>query len=314
MVHAYIWEGDEPEEVLPPQISAPFVHVSARLEVPPVLTCAAANLWNFSCGGKDFSNLNDLQALVSFTGTESESWFLAGGVAIEAIGARVVQPMLEALQAIEARDYVVIIKAMDALKQCIDDCTASLARMYEKCDPMTFCHRIRPFYAGGKNMENAGLPRGIFYDEGKGNGGWKKFQGGSNGQSALIQFFDIVLGIEQNDLTNTKRENFHAEARDYMPGPHRRFLEYVSDMGSIRELVFATTPISDEQHHLKAAYIAATEALSNFRSKHIQVVTRLVTLPSKKASGVNEVGTAGTSILPFLKNVRDTTIAAGRGQ
>lgn len=288
--------------------------MSARLEVPPVLTCAAANLWNFSCGGKDFSNLNDLQALVSFTGTESESWFLAGGVAIEAIGARVVQPVLEALQAIEARDYMVIIKAMEALKQCIDDSTASLARMYEKCDPMTFCHRIRPFYAGSKNMEAAGLPRGVFYDEGNGNGGWKKFQGGSNGQSSLIQFFDIVLGIEHNDLTNTKRESFHAEARDYMPGPHRRFLEHVSDMGSIRELVLAAAPISDEQHRLKAAYIAATDALSNFRSKHIQVVTRLVTLPSKKASGVTEVGTAGTSILPFLKNVRDTTIAAGRGQ
>ncbi|KAM5443158.1 putative indoleamine 2,3-dioxygenase [Microsporum ferrugineum] len=315
MAHAYIWGGDEPKEVLLPQICGPFLRVCAQVEIPPVLTCAAANLWNFSCSGNDFSRLDDLQALISFTGTETESWFLTGGVAIEATGAKVVQPLLKALQAVETREYMVIIRGLEALKLCIDDMTALLTRMYERCDPMTFCHRIRPFYAGSKNMATAGLPRGVFYDAGDGKGEWKKFQGGSNGQSSLIQFFDLVLGIEHNDPAKPKRENFHMEARDCMPGPHRRFLQHASKTGSIQELALSGVPASDEQRRLKAAYLAATDALSNFRTKHIQIVTRLITLPSKKTpKGLKGVGTAGTAILPFLKQARDTTAAAGQCQ
>lgn len=45
-------------------------------------------------------------------------------------------------------------------------------------------------------MGHSGLPRGVFYDEGDGNGEWRHNSGGSNAQSSLIQFFDVVLGVE----------------------------------------------------------------------------------------------------------------------
>ncbi|PTB53962.1 hypothetical protein M431DRAFT_508997 [Trichoderma harzianum CBS 226.95] len=63
---------------------------------------------------------------------------------------------------------------------------------------MTFYHRVRPFLADSKNMGAAGLPRGVFYDESDGKGEWRQLQGGSNGQSCLIQLLDVVLGIEHN--------------------------------------------------------------------------------------------------------------------
>lgn len=44
IAHAYIWGGDEPEEVLPPPISIPLLYTARHVDIPPVLTCAAVNL------------------------------------------------------------------------------------------------------------------------------------------------------------------------------------------------------------------------------------------------------------------------------
>lgn len=345
MTHAYVWGGQTPRDVLPPQITIPFLAVSHHLELPPVLTYAAANLWNFTSTHPqaDFSDIDALETLVSFTGTESERWFLLISVCMEARGARIIDIMLDALEAVKARDYDVIIAALRELANCIESVGVLLGRMDEKCDPMVFYHQIRPFLAGSKNMAAAGLPRGVFYDEGDGKGEWRQLRGGSNGQSSLIQFFDVVLGVdhtgkgtgpEERKETPPKDEKcFHAQVRDYMPGPHARFLTHVAQMGSIRQLACLESK-SDEQSELQAAYTAATDALTEFRNVHIRIVSRYIVVPSRKprpaclggpvpgqknlASSSDRsrkiedlTGTGGTALMPFLKQTRDETKEAG---
>ncbi|KJZ75491.1 hypothetical protein HIM_05187 [Hirsutella minnesotensis 3608] len=345
MTHAHVWGGSDPNEILPPQITLPFLSVSEHVELPPVLTYAAANLWNFSCAGDDFSEIDDLSLLFSFTGTQSESWFLLLSVAMEAKAAGILQTMMDAFSAVKTRDYPVITKALEDLRRCIQGVGGLLERMYEKCEPMVFFHEIRPFLAGSKNMEAAGLPRGVFYDEGDGKGEWRQLRGGSNGQSSLIQFFDVVLGVEHNDHGSAGQASYHTEVREYMPGPHRRFLVHTARMGSIRELALAP-PSTDEQLRMREAFVAATQALSSFRDKHIQIVARYIILPSKQtrpmqprvAQGATNgptavttpkrrqnlassssadmaddelTGTGGTKLVPFLKQARDETCQAG---
>lgn len=73
------------------------------------------------------------------------------------------------------------------------------------------------------------------------------------------------------------------------------------------------------------AFIGAAEALSGFRTKHIQIVTRYIAMPLKKTwqgsiqsqtlplllpSGLGDdgnKGTAGTMMLEFLKSLRNGT-------
>ncbi|KAJ6780012.1 hypothetical protein PWT90_05528 [Aphanocladium album] len=319
LTHAYVWGGDKPEEV------------SAHVELPPVLTYAGANLWNFTCQGDDFSDLEKLKLCFSFTGTESESWFLLISVAMEAKAAGILQIMTKALEAVKARDYEGVIVGLEELRQCINSVSHLLERMYEKCDPMTFYHHIRPFLAGSQNMAAAGLPRGVFYDEGNGQGEWRQLRGGSNGQSSLIQFFDVILGVEHNGHGDKKHASFHEEVREYMPGPHRRFLVQIARMGSIRELAMVT-PQTEAQQRLREAYTAATTALTAFRQKHISIVTRYIIIPSKQpwkgkmgrqnlassSSAAKDdeqlTGTGGTALVPFLKKARDETTEAGKLQ
>lgn len=321
--------------------------MSAHLEVPPVATYAALNLWNFTSSASDFTDLDSLESPHTFTGTKDESWFLCVSVAMEAQGAHMIPVMLKAISAIPSRDYAVITSALDQLSGNIRRVGVLLDRMRECCDPMVFYHRIRPFLAGSKNMSAAGLPRGVFYDEGDGKGSWQQWRGGSNGQSSLIQFWDVVLGVthtsegSNNPHAKTGRpeeKSFHEEVREYMPGGHRRFLEHVSRSGSIRSL--AMMPTSGPEHErMQEAYAAACRTLSDFRTQHLGIVTSYIIIPSKKpwtgsdktvnlatmsstqqkdkkkdgkeSADKELTGTGGTALLPFLKKSRDETSEAG---
>ena len=63
--------------------------------------------------------------------------------------------------------------------------------------------------AGGKNMAEAGLPKGIKFDTGSTHDEYFQYSGGSNAQSSIIQFFDIILGIEHRPTGIKQR---HASA------------------------------------------------------------------------------------------------------
>ncbi|PSR77839.1 indoleamine 2,3-dioxygenase [Coniella lustricola] len=346
LTHSYVWGGDNAAEILPPPIAVPLLSVSSHLQVPPVATYAALNLWNFASSTGDFTDVDSLHSPHTFTGTRDESWFLCVSVAMEAQGARVLPSILAALAAVPARDYATITAALDQLAACIHAASALLARMRDHCDPMVFYHLIRPFLAGSKNMAAAGLPRGLYYDQGDHGApsSWQQWRGGSNGQSSLIQLWDVVLGVTHTSDGDakgnphagtasaagkpTEDKSFHDEVREYMPGGHRRLLEYVGRCGSIRALAMQPVHGADPDHaRMQAAYTNAIRALTEFRNGHLAIITSYIVVPSKKpwlgaGSGLDGgkqddtadrelTGTGGTALLPFLKQSRDETKVCG---
>ncbi|KAK6587511.1 hypothetical protein PZA11_000801 [Diplocarpon coronariae] len=320
--HAYIWEAGGPSQRLPPSVSVPFLDIASHLGLPPTATYAALNLWNFeSISGKnDFTKLDDLRSLHTFTGTKDEEWFYLISVAIEAYGAKTIPAIMKAVDAVRANDSAVVAAALVNFSLNIREIGNILERMDEHCSPKVFYDDIRPFLAGTKNMELAGLPRGVFYEEGEGRGEWRQYSGGSNAQSSLIQFFDIVLGVEHTLTKGSKaRNSFLQDMRNYMPGSHRDFLKKMESVVNIREYAESTS-IAE----VAEAYNLAVKELELFRGVHIQVVSRFIVIPSRQKSpnthpGLNLAvassnseskelhGTGGTQLLPFLKQSRDET-------
>ncbi|KAK9771410.1 putative Zn(2)-C6 fungal-type domain-containing protein [Seiridium cardinale] len=354
LMHGYIWGGETPSEILPPQITVPLLKIAEHFDLPPCATYAGLVLWNFQSTSDDFSDPDSLHAINTFTGTEDESWFYMLSVALEAQSAWVMPLMVDAIEATHKRDYAAMVEGLEQIAIAIKKMDMLLTRMYEKCDPALFYDRIRPFLAGSANMEAAGLPNGVFYDEGNGKGSWRKLMGGSNGQSSLIQFFDVVLGVDHTggaDKASTpatcpvsgmapgegtsgcpvkaakeKVMGYHEKVRAYMPEPHRRFLEDLAHMGSLQE--FASTPQPDpEFEKMKGLYQVACKTMGDFRSTHIQVVTRYIIIQAKKqpvgktlnlakassqSGDSSELkGTGGTSLSAFLRQSRDESYAAG---
>jgi indoleamine 2,3-dioxygenase len=141
---------------------------------------------------------DNLKVLLSFTGTKTEEWFYMISTAIEASGGPLLAAMLRCTKAIPVSNIATITCCVHEITAGLQRINKLLQRMHEQCDPQIFYHNVRPLCAGTKGMAAAGLPNGVFYDEGEGRGRWRQYAGGSNGQSSLIQLFDIFLGVEHN--------------------------------------------------------------------------------------------------------------------
>lgn len=311
-------------------------------------TYAAVCLWNFKplFADEPVDNLENLSTLTTFTGSLDESWFYLVSVAIEARGGPIIPLMLNAIAAARVNDSVTVTRCLQSFAERLDELATLLQRMNDGCDPHIFYNRIRPFLAGSKNMEAAGLPYGVIYEDGTGRDRYRQYSGGSNAQSPIIQFFDIILGIvhrptgEKRDLVSESesegsapkpKHNFLHEMRYYMHGPHKRFLEDVDAVANIREYVEAHMG----NRELVLAFDACLAMLSTFRDKHINIVARYIVLKSREArspsvsretkpklnlaigsqeqqkaennNGRKLKGTGGTALIPFLKQARDET-------
>jgi len=347
IAHAYIWGADRPSERVPPSVTIPFMATCKRLELPPVATYAGLVLWNWKPIFEDerSDTLANLDTIETFTGSLDEKWFYLISIAIEARAGPTVPLMLRAIEAANDMDRATVTDCLRSFAERLDELGAMLARMHENCDPHVFYHRIRPFLAGSKNMAEAGLPRGVIFDDGgpMHKQRYVQFSGGSNAQSSIIQFFDIVLDVQHRPTgmttapqqgkkkPSTPGPNFIHEMRQYMPGPHAKFLEAVSRVANLRSFV--------QEHSydraLSLAFDACLAMLSAFRDKHIQIVSRYIIIQSaeakKRAQDSNDekskrvnlayrtkrkddkgekkdlTGTGGTSLIPFLRQARDET-------
>lgn len=293
---------------IPPPISIPFLQTSRHLDVPSVVTYASTVVWNWKplFAHEPIDNLENLSTLATFTGSLDESWFYLVSVAIEARGAPVISQMLDAIAAARYNHSETVVEALRSFAETLDQLGSLLTRMYENCDPHIFYHRIRPFLAGGKNMADAGLPNGVLFDEGRGDEDYVQFAGGSNAQSSIIQFFDIVLGVEHRATGSRSPFSAHdssasgsdappssttdpsalappnefiKDMRRYMPGKHRRFLEHVERIANIREYV----EMHRDNRALTTAYDACLAMLRSLRDKHIQIVSRYIILKSRES-------------------------------
>ncbi|KAI4154984.1 MAG: hypothetical protein LQ340_001293 [Diploschistes diacapsis] len=355
ITHGYIWGGDTPAEVsspthhlasplltraqrIPPSISIPFLKICSILELPPVATYAGVCLWNFKPIFVDepINTLDNLATLTTFTGSLDESWFYLISVAIEARGAPLIPLLVNAISAAREGDSETVTAALQLLAERLDELGTLMNRMYEHCDPHVFYHRIRPFLAGSKNMADAGLPNGVIYQDGSGAEKYRQYGGGSNAQSSLIQFFDIILGVThrptgtgpppppppshphnphsssspssvpQSADQQGPSHNFIHEMRAYMPGPHARFLHDVTATSNIRPFVLSRPA----DRALSLAYDAALAMLRSLRDKHIAMVSRYIIVKSRE----NRAGERGLSPThaPVRRNIATaTTLGAG---
>jgi indoleamine 2,3-dioxygenase len=301
VAHAYVWGGKKPAERVPPPISVPFLSTCDHLELPPVATYAGLCLWNWKpiFDAERIDTLANLDIIDTFTGSLDEKWFYLVSVAIEAKGGPLVPLMLHAIESASLGNRVAVTHFLRTFAERLDEIGTTLVRMYDECDPHIFYNRIRPFLAGSKNMGDAGLPNGVIFD----NGGpmnkqrYVQFAGGSNAQSSIIQFFDLVLSVEHQPTGQKKdvkvdserkpkrpQPNFIHDMRKYMPGPHARFLQRVGEVANLRD--FVQEHRSDRE--LTLAFDACLAMLSALRDKHIQMVSRYIIVQKAQAKKLEE--------------------------
>ena len=201
LAHAYVWSKATPNECVPPQIAEPFLDVCAYLRMEPVLSYAGLCSWNWRAREGGSMDLEELDTLASFTGTRGEAAFYHVPVLVEYEGGYLVHQLLDAIKAAANEQSATVLAALEQTTQSLVRMSEQLPKMYSVLEAKFFYHKLRPFLAGGKGMEEKGLPRGMVFLRTDGSETPCKLVGGSAAQSSLFQFLDHVLGVVHHDYS-----------------------------------------------------------------------------------------------------------------
>ena len=203
----------------------PFIEVADHLDMPPISTYGAQNLWNFRLFDQErpVYEPDNLCALTTFTASVDESWFYAIPTAIEARGAPIIPLALEAFQAVSLDRVDAVIACLKEICVIIEALAALLTKMYEKCHPAFFFNEIRPFLAGTTSTE---LVRGVYYEQKDRKGSHRSYKGPTAAQSSLFHFLDISFGIRHRPTGIAQDINGHADGAS---STEEKFLKVSSD-------------------------------------------------------------------------------------
>lgn len=302
---AYLWqEGEEGAvSILPKQLAIPWWEVSHRLGIPPVASYGPVVLWNWKLKDPDQPIvLDNLSGDLLYTGTADEEWFYLVSAATELSAAPGIVQTHQCLEMVGKDNTTEVIKCLEAIAVCISDMLIVLEEMYSTNNPDVFYNVVRPFLAGTKNMK--AFSEGLIY-EGISTEPMA-FGGPSAAQSSTLQVFDILLGVEHQGIV----KEFLDAQKWHMPRPHRQFLLALSLKPSLKQYVLK----NKSNEHLVKGYNDCIHALTEFRSKHVIMVTRFIVTPSRRSGHANKEdgtlatrGTGGSDFMVLLKSSRDET-------
>ena len=280
----------QPRDRLPVQLAAPWLRVSEELEIAPVLTHAAVDLWNWRLVDptKPLS-VDNLRCRVTATGGMGEEYFYLLVTAMEARAASLVPRCFLVADYIKAGRDDDLVRLLNEIASCLRDFCTIFARSRKLVDKDFFFLIHRPFLQGFQTETSLD---GVEFEIGEGKTRTLRLKGGSAAQSSVIQMFDLVLGVDQPRLVS----RFQAEMWAYMPGKHRLFLQDLQkrlaggSLGAhVKEL---------QKSPLTAAFNRAVDGLKLFRQTHLDIAKRYI-----------QSGQLGTGTTPF-KNFLETSLKA----
>ncbi|GMS80483.1 hypothetical protein PENTCL1PPCAC_2658, partial [Pristionchus entomophagus] len=290
LVSAYLWadKSTKPPSSIPRCLSIPFYSVSQSLGMKPVVshhsTCLAN--WRRSSGDLDPSKVlaDDLDLIAfRFLKTSGNVWFFTLNAQLEFDFAPSIVAAASICHRGSSSTSSEVGDALDIIINAINTCAALFVRFRERLTPSEFYHGLRPFLWGYANIEG-----GVVF-EGLDDSSPSLLPGASAAQSCTIQTMDAFLGVKHTGA----EDSFLREQREFMPAPHRAFIEWT-------QLTAQSSPLHSLLHS-HPRFPDALRALDNFRSQHIRVVSLFI---STQTSNSSESGTGGTPLMKFLKTVR----------
>lgn len=303
IAQAYIWEDKSKPMLEVPPILGNTLELLCKIQnrFPTMLYCDYA-LNNFKWKENDNVNtisLNNIEPIITFTGTRDEAWFIKVHVVVEAVCSQAVSAAYQLCMRSDLDDTMMC-ALLNIISSSIKASIPVLQQMKNGCDPNYFYHTLRPHYNAWnlvKNQEKTGVKLKGFDMLGDLLFGYR---GVSGAQSAILPVLDAALGIlhSQNAMSTLLME-FH----NYMPNDHRRLISLL-EKNTVRHKI-----ISSPNEELKMTWEKAVDSVASFRAMHMSYISRYISKPSS-ISVDNIVGTSGTTISEYLGTRYENTRSA----
>ncbi|XP_022092693.1 indoleamine 2,3-dioxygenase 2-like [Acanthaster planci] len=305
ITQTYVWVAGEKHIPLslPKNLAVPYWEISKLLGITPSCCHFNSILENWMLVDPDgLMVVDNFKPIVNFVGGDDQVWFFMVNAQTEMDCGPALCGIVEAQQAVKGLDVNAYIAALEKVEKAVRRMKVSLSRMRERCRPWVFYNVIRPYFAGWDSPAfKAKGWKGLIYE------GVSPdplcYGGGSAAQSVTLPSLDAGLGIIHQPEEKNACNNFQKQ----MLPQHREFVKALADGPSIRH--FAT--FSKNSRALRV-YNACLQAVTDFRSYHIQIVTEYVIIPSHQKD-INQnfshqaaLGTGGTGFMTFLKNMRSS--------
>ncbi|XP_068422766.1 indoleamine 2,3-dioxygenase 1 [Clinocottus analis] len=319
MTMGYNWQEGENNtvEMLPHNLAVPYWEVSQRLGLPPILTHADAVLANWRKKDPEGPfDMENLELLCSLPGGDSTQGFFLVTLLVEMAAVPALRNIPTVINGVRCGDTETVARALEDISQSIQDMTDTLKLMQVYVEPSVFYGIMRIFLSGWK--DNPCMPKGLVYEGVQAEP--MEYSGGSAAQSSLLHCFDELLGVQHE----AKSGAFLNRMRNYMPPAHKLLIRDISLQPSLKSFVQ-----QQASERLNQAFQYCVTKLLTFRSYHINVVSRFITVPAARArqlrqlrnqsqesewemissapTALEERGTGGSGIMTFLKTVRDQT-------
>ncbi|WP_323674650.1 hypothetical protein [Halorubellus sp. PRR65] len=286
--HVHAIDAD-PVDSIPAGLAVPLYEASDRLDQKPMLAYDTQGLhnWHLRDPREGFA-VDNVDAVVSFTGLDDERWFYAVHVAIEAAAGRALVAAGDAYQGVHDDDRALVEAACREIAESLGECTRIMQRMTEGNDPAVFATDYRPYFDGFDDVVYEGVDA---------LSGPQSYRGGSGAQSSVLPALDGALDV---DHAATSLLDHLRDMREYMPPEHRALVADFEAASGLREYVAGSDPA------LVDAYNDAIDALHDFRKIHLSQVVQYIVAATGDATG-----TGGTDFMQFLGTMRNETADTG---
>nr|Q01966.2 RecName: Full=Myoglobin [Haliotis diversicolor]BAA18961.1 IDO-like myoglobin [Haliotis diversicolor]CAA48412.1 myoglobin [Haliotis diversicolor] len=290
----YLWQEGEGGAVqrLPECVAKPLWNVSNDLGLKPVLTYGDVCLTNCRVKG------GDIEVMYNLPGGAGTEWFLKVCGLVELTLGKGAQSVQNVLDGAKANDKAKMTSGLTELTTTIGNMQAALAKMNDNLTPDHFYNVLRPFL-GGFGGPASPISGGLIY-EGVSDAPVTMI-GGSAAQSSAMQLLDNLLGVTHSP----DKQAFLDEISNYMIPAHKQLLADLTKMPRKVPQIVAEA----KDANLSKAYSGCVAALTQYRTYHIQVVTKYIVTASKSDSpkSLAYKDTGKSDLIPFLKEVRDDT-------
>lgn len=321
MLHVYTQTLPPDSDVrIPRSITIPLLQVSAKLDIPPVVTYSDVVLYNWALKHPSESidlALDNVCSQNLFTGTVDEDAFYMCSARIELRGVEALELMRITMDETFVGDVIAVHRVtayLHRIASVIKELRTLLMDVRKDCNPETYYRDVRPWFRGEDSdpQKRKWVFEGIEDDPDLMEP--TELSGPSNGQSSLVHVLDIFLGVDNHSST-AGQPSFATRMQRYMPRRHREFLNHLASTSRpLRAFVLASGASA-----LLEAYNAAVLSLKEFRDAHMVIATLYIINPARKAlkalvsedveARVPLKGTGGTDLVQFLKGTRDRTKA-----
>ena len=231
-------------------ISYPFVEVCVLLGLPPVLTAAATDLWNWKLVDESKPiSLSNLTSITTMTGTSTEISFHMTPCIMQVLVAPLIMKIYNGPDLIKDNNVTILKNLLDEISDAMEDCRqvifdqipqnyntfykdhnlkvliiiyfSRLMKVFssvgKNVDPVIFYHVQRPLLAGfyPENiilLDTEDIEKPVDWVSSP--------KGPSAGQSTIFVLLDNFLGIDHGDVA----KEFQEEMIHYMPRQHKHMV------------------------------------------------------------------------------------------